>query len=156
MNSAATKQLTMPEVRRPHASEIHEHKNRPAIAIRLTQITNFDASAGVIFSTMTNKVTNHRASATPPVWVSPVRQPAIMLRGYLKISSQRVCSMVGGTAGNAILAGSIFSAQASARRASSTRPWRSSQCGDSGTKARMYRHRNAGSKPTATIPRQPI
>src|SRR5277367_4897617 len=110
MNSAAIRQLTTPEVRRPHASEIHEQKNRPAIAMRLTQITNFDASAGVIFSTMTNRVTNHKASATPPVWVSPVRQPAIILRGYLKISSQRVRSISGGTAGNAIREGSICNA----------------------------------------------
>ena len=90
-----------------------------------------------MFSTMTNSVTSHSASATPPVWVSPVRQPAMMLRGYLNSSIQRVFSTGGGTAGSGIVAGSICSAQASDLRASSTRPLRNSQCGDSGTKARM-------------------
>jgi hypothetical protein len=80
----------------------------------------------------------------------------MMLRGYLKISSQRVCSIAGSVAGNEICAGSICNAQASACRASSTRPRRNSQCGDSGTNALMYKHRKAGSNPTATIPRQPI
>ena len=137
MKNAAVRQLKMPEARRPQASEIHEQKNRPAIAEMLIQITSFEASGGVIFSTMTNSVTCHKASATPPVWVSPVRQPAMMLRGYLNSSSQRVRSTGGGTAGNVIVAGSIISAQASDWRASSSRPRRSSQCGDSGTKARM-------------------
>ena len=137
MNTPPATQLNRPEARRPHASEIHEQKNRPAIADRLIQMISLDASGALIFSTMTKRVTSHRASATPPVWVSPVRQPAMMLRGYLKISSQRVCSIAGSTAGNAIFAGSIFSAQANARRASSTRPWRSSQYGNSGTKARI-------------------
>src|SRR5689334_17429226 len=111
MKSAAVRQLKMPDARRPHASDIHEQKKRPAIADRLTQITNFDASGGVILSTITRSVTNHKASATPPVWVSPVRQPATMLRGYLKISSQRVFSTAGGTAGNAICPGSTCNAQ---------------------------------------------
>src|SRR5271169_4493902 len=113
MNSAAIKQAKMPEARRPHASESHEHRNRPAIADRLSQITSLEASGAVIFNTMTNSVTCHNANPTPPVWVSPVRQPATMLRGYLKISSQRVCSIAGGTAGNAICEGSICNAQAS-------------------------------------------
>ena len=156
MKNAAIRQEKMPEARRPHASDIHEAKKRPAIATTLIQITSLDASGGVILSTITSRVTSHKASATPPVWVSPVRQPATMLRGYLKISSQRVCSTTGGTAGNAICAGSICNAQASDLRASSTRPRRSSQCGNSGTKARMYRVSKAGSNPTATIPRQPI
>src|ERR1700678_726082 len=95
MKRAATKQLKMPEARRPHASEIHEQKNRPAIAEMLTQITSFDASGGVTLSTMTNSVTIHSERATPPVWVRPVRQPAMMLRGYLKISSHFVCSTGG-------------------------------------------------------------
>ena len=137
MNTPPATQLNTPAPRRPHASEIHEQKNRPAIADRLIQMISLEASGALIFSTMTSRVTSHSASATPPVWVSPVRQPAMMLRGYLKISSQRVFSITGGTAGNAIFAGSICNAQASALRASSTRPWRSSQCGDSGTNARM-------------------
>src|SRR5580700_7065807 len=107
MKSAATRQLTMPEARRPNASDIHEQQNRPAIADRLNQITSLEASGGVIFSTITNSVTIHSDSATPPVWVSPVRQPAMMLRGYLKSSSQRVCSTAGRTEGNSIVAGSI-------------------------------------------------
>src|SRR5579862_6260372 len=107
MNSAETRQLTMPEIRRPQASEIHEQKNRPAIAEMLTQITSFDASAGVILSTMTNSVTIHSDSATPPVCVSPVKHPAMMLRGYLKSSTQRVCWMGGATAGNWMSSGFI-------------------------------------------------
>src|SRR5271163_5148198 len=99
MNNAAIKQAKMPDARRPHASEIHEQKNRPAIADKLIQITNLDASGALMFSTMTNRATCQRASPTPPVWVNPVRQPATMLRGYLKISSQRVCSIAGSTAG---------------------------------------------------------
>src|ERR1700720_741360 len=96
MKSAAVRQLKMPEARRPQASEIHEQRKRPAIADRLSQITNLDASGAVILSTMTNSVTCQRASPTPPVWVSPVKQPATMLRGYLKISSQRTYSTAGG------------------------------------------------------------
>jgi len=60
-----------------------------------------------------------------------------MLRGYLNSSTQRVRSTGGGTAGNGIVAGSTINAQASERRASSSRPRRASQCGDSGTKARI-------------------
>src|SRR5580693_925382 len=156
MKNAAIRQLTIPEARRPIASEIHEQKNRPAIADRLNQITSLEASGGEIFSTITNKVTIHSDSATPPVCVSPVRQPATMLRGYLKSSSHRVCSTAGSTAGSVIVAGSTCNAQASDLRASSTRPLRSSQCGDSGTKARTYKHSNAGNNPTTVRPRQPI
>src|SRR5580700_11464590 len=119
MNNAAITQLTIPEVRRPQASEVHEQKNLPAIATMLTQITSFDASGGVSFNTITNKVTIHSASATPPVWVRPVRHPATMLRGYLNSSSQRVCSIGGNSVGSEIVAGSICSAQASDLRASS-------------------------------------
>ena len=61
----------------------------------------------------------------------------MMLRGYLNISSQRVCSTAGATAGNAICCGIDLNAQASDLRASSIRPRRSSQCGDFGTKARI-------------------
>src|SRR5579872_4821710 len=106
MNPAATRQEKMPEARRPIASEIHEQKNRPAIDDRLKKITSLEASGGVIFSTMTNRVTIHSDSATPPVWVRPVRQPATMLRGYLKSSSQRVCSTGGSTSGRVMSAGS--------------------------------------------------
>src|SRR5665213_803728 len=99
MVAAAIRQLRIPDIRRPIASEIHEQKNRPAIADMLTQITSLDASGGVIFSTITNRVTIHSDSATPPVCVSPVRQPATMLRGYLNSSSQRVCSTSGSSVG---------------------------------------------------------
>src|SRR5215469_11997818 len=136
MKAAATRQERTPDARLPIASEIHEQKNRPAIAEMLTQITSLDASGGLTLRTMTNKVTIQSESATPPVWVRPVRQPATMLRGYLNNSSQRVCSGGGSTSGSVILAGAMFSAHASDLRASSTRPRRSSQCGDSGTKAR--------------------
>src|SRR5579883_1782486 len=103
MHAAAVRQLKMPDARRPQASEIHEHKKRPRIAAMLTQITSFEASAGVIFSTITNSVTIHNASPTPPVCVRPVRQPAIMLRGYLNSSTQRVRSTRGVTAGRLIV-----------------------------------------------------
>src|SRR5690242_19314772 len=108
MKNAAVRQLKIPEARRPHASDIHEQKKRPAIADRLIQITSLEASGGVIWSTITNKVTCHRANATPPVWVRPVRQPAMMLRGYLKSSSQRVRSTGGATAGKVTSRGSII------------------------------------------------
>jgi len=137
MNSAAVMQLNTPAGRRPHASEIHEHRNRPAIAATAIQIPSLDASAGVICSTITSRVTCHSASPTPPVWLRPVRAPAKMLRGYLKSSVQRVCSTAGAMAGSSIAFGSVCSAQASDRRASSKRPMRINQYGDSGTHARM-------------------
>ena len=127
MSTAEIRQVNAPDARRPNASEIHEQKKRPAIAEMLTQMASFDASAGVTCSTITNSVTIQSASATPPVWVRPVRQPATRLRGYLNSSSQRVCSTTGATAGNVIVAGSTCSAQASERRASSNRPWRISR-----------------------------
>src|SRR5215469_6138131 len=95
MKKAAITEAKIPDARRPQASEIHEQKKRPMIADRLTHTTSFDASGGVMPSTMTNSVTCHSERPTPPVWVSPVRHPAPMLRGYLKISSQRVCSTGG-------------------------------------------------------------
>jgi len=81
MKVAAVRQLKMPEARRPQASEIHEQKKRPMIAEMLIQMTSFDASGGVMFRTIASSVTCHSASATPPVCVNPVRQPAMMLRG---------------------------------------------------------------------------
>src|SRR5215472_18013737 len=90
MHSAAVRQLNTPAGRRHHASDIQEHRNRPAIAARAIQIPNFDASAGVICSTITSRVTCHSANPTPPVWLRPVRAPAKILRGYLKSSVQRV------------------------------------------------------------------
>ena len=127
MHTAAVKQLNTPAGRRPHASEIHEHRKRPAIAIRAIQIPSLDASAGETLSTITSRVTVHKPKPTPPVWLRPVRAPAKMLRGYLKSSSQRVCSIVGATAGSSIAFGSICNAHASDRRASSKRPMRISQ-----------------------------
>src|SRR5271169_2058576 len=106
MNRAPVTQLKMPEARRPQASEIHEQKNRPAIAEMLIQITSFEASGALILRTITRSVTSPSASATPPVWVRPVRQPAMMLRGYLKISTHRVFSTGGGKVGIGIVAGS--------------------------------------------------
>ena len=139
MHSAAVRQLNTPAGRRPHASDIQEHRNRPAIAATAIQIPSLDASVGVICSTITSRVTCQSASPTPPVWLRPVRAPAKMLRGYLKSSVQRVCSTAAATAGSSIAFGSICNAQASDRRASSKRPMRISQCGDSGTQARVYR-----------------
>ena len=86
-----------------------------------------------MFSTITNSVAPHKPNEAPPVWVMPVKQPAATSRGYLKRSSQRVCSVAGTMAGSAISLGSIIKAQASDFRASSMRPIRISQRGDSGT-----------------------
>src|SRR5689334_1635148 len=99
MNTAAMMQLSTPDARRPIASEIHEQKKRPATAEMLTQIASCDASAGVTCSTITNNVTIHNVKPTPPVCVSPVRQPVMRLRGYLNSSSQRVCSGTGTVSG---------------------------------------------------------
>src|SRR6185503_11092913 len=96
MKNAAVRQLKMPEARRPQASEIQEQKKRPRIAEMLTQITSLEASGGVMLSTWASSVTCHSASATPPVCVKPVRQPAMMLRGYRNSSTQRVRSTGGG------------------------------------------------------------
>src|SRR5689334_11497235 len=139
MNNAAIRQVRTPEARRPIASEIQEQKKRPATAARLTQIASFDASGGDTCSTMTNSVTIQRVSPTPPVCVRPVRQPATRLRGYLNSSIHLVCLTTGGTAGREIDAGSTCNAHAIERRASSTRPMRINQCGDSGTHARIYK-----------------
>src|SRR5918912_1518836 len=79
MKNAAVRQLKMPEARRPQASEIHEQKKRPRIAETLTQMTSLEASGGVMFRTIASSVTCHNASATPPVCVSPVKQPARFL-----------------------------------------------------------------------------
>src|SRR5215472_16588726 len=100
MHSAAVKQLNTPPARRLHASEIHEHGNRPAIAATAIQIPSLDASAGATCSTITSKVTCHNPRPTPPVWLRPVKAPAKILRGNLKSSNQRVRSTVGATAGS--------------------------------------------------------
>src|SRR5215469_12308242 len=118
MKKAAITEAKIPDARRPQASEIHEQKKRPMIADRLTHTTSLEASGGVMPSTITNSVTCHSDSPTPPVWVNPVRQPAKILRGYLKISSHLVCSTGGSCSGREIFAGSIISAQASDLRAS--------------------------------------
>jgi hypothetical protein len=78
MKSAALTQLNTPDARRPQAPEIQEQKKRPRIATTLVHIASLEASGGVILSTITNRVTCHKAKATPPVWVSPVREPAMI------------------------------------------------------------------------------
>jgi hypothetical protein len=82
-------------------------------------------------------VTCQSARPTPPVWLSPVRQLAAMLRGYLNSSDHDVCRGAGSDAGRLISLGSSISAQASERRASSSRPLPMSQRGDSGTQTRI-------------------
>ena len=67
MVSAAVRQLNTPPVRRPHASDIHEQKKRPAIAEMLSQTTRPEATGAVIWRTITSKVTRHSPSPTPPV-----------------------------------------------------------------------------------------
>ncbi len=46
-----------------------------------TQIIRYEASAGVICSTMTNNAVIHISRPTPPVWLSAIRHTAITLRG---------------------------------------------------------------------------
>ena len=66
MHAAAVKQLNTLAGRRPHASEIHEHRNRPAIAATAIQIPSFEASVEVICNTITGRVTCHSARAPAP------------------------------------------------------------------------------------------
>ena len=91
-----------------------------------------------------------------PVPLRPARQPAATLRGYLNSSRQATFSTGGATAGSWISFGSTINAQARDWRASARRPTRISQCGDSGTQARISRLNPAGSSPIANRPRQPI
>ena len=79
-----------------------------------------------------------------------------MLRGYLNSSRHGVCCASGRVSGSSIVSGSTSNAHAIERRASSRRPLRISQRGDSGTQARITKVSNAGSKPTANSPRQPM
>jgi hypothetical protein len=65
----------------------------------------------------------------------------------LNNSRHRVCWSSGRAAGNSILFESICKAQAIDRRASSRRPRRMSQRGDSGTQARIINVISAGNKP---------
>src|SRR6516162_11332123 len=133
MHSAAVRQLNTPAGRRPHASEIHEHRNRPAIAATAIQIPSLDASVGVICSTITSRVTCQSASPTPPVWLRPVRAPAKMLRGYLKSSVQRVCSTAAATAGSSIMPRLAIDA-----------PPRSAPCASASAGIRDLRHPRIG------------
>ncbi len=105
---------------------------------------------------MTNKVVIHIRIPTPPVWLSATRQAAVMLRGYRNSSRQEVFSTSGRLVGSSISPGSIISAHASDLRASSCRPMRISQRGDSGTQYRIISTSSAGAKPTRNNPRQPI
>ena len=98
----------------------------------------------------------HRLSPTVPVWLMPVRQDTIRLRGYLNNSRHATGSAATATEGSWIVAGSTCNAQASDWRASTMRPLPISQCGDSGTHARISKVSAAGSKPTTNKPRQPI
>src|SRR5207245_339084 len=107
-------------------------KNRPTIPERPTNAIRNAACAGVVLRTITSSVAPHKPVEVPPVCVRPVKQPAATRRGYLNSSSQRVCSVAGNVAGNAISLGSIIKAQASDLRASSWRSMRISQRGDSG------------------------
>ena len=52
MNTAAVTQLNTPAGRRPHASEIHEQRKRPAIAASATQMPSLEACVGAILRTM--------------------------------------------------------------------------------------------------------
>src|ERR1019366_4919488 len=148
-------QLMTTARRRPSASDIQEQNSRPKMETAPTQMTKYDAWPGVVFSTSTNSVVNHKVSPTEPVWLMPVRQDTARLRGYLNSSRHTVFSTLATVAGNWIEAGSTCNAQARDRRASSMRPLPISQCGDSGTQARINSVRAAGSRPTTNRPRQP-
>ena len=126
-------QASVPAPRRPIGSIRAVMKNRPTIPETPVNTIRYAACAGLVFSTITSSVAPHKPNEAPPVWVMPVRQPAATSRGYLNRSSQRVFSWAGGVAGSAISCGSIIKAQASDLRASSMRPMRISQRGDSGT-----------------------
>ena len=142
--------------RRPTASDSQAQNRRPKIAMPPNQIIRYDASFGLIFSTKTRRVVSHNVSPTVPVWLMPVRQATIMLRLYLNSSTQRTGSAAAPMAGSWMVAGSTMSAHARDWRASWIRPLPISQCGDSGTHARISSVIAAGSKPTTNRPRQPI
>src|SRR5271155_30237 len=129
------RQARKPEARRPIRSGRKLHTTRPTNADTPTQIIRKEASAGEVLSRSSNKVGAHIASPTPLVCDRPVRQTSATLRGYLNSSRHGVCSSSGRTAGSAISLESICKAQPIDRRASSRRPRRISQRGDSGTQA---------------------
>ena len=131
MHSAAVKQLNTPPARRPHASEIHEHRNRPAI-----RYGDPDPRLGGLGR---RDLEHHHEQGHLPQRQPDTARLAEARQGAGEDAARIFCK-----------------AQASERRASSKRPMRISQCGDSGTQARMYRVRSAGSKPTANRPRHPI
>ncbi len=85
-----------------------------------------------------------------------VSQVSTRLRGCWNNSLNRTLGGSGMVSGSLIVFGSIISAQASDLRASSTRPMRNSQRGDSGTQARTSKVSSAGSRPMMKTPRQPI
>ena len=126
-------QHSVPAPRRPSGSISVVMKNRPAMPETPVNTIMNAALAGVVLSTITSSVAPHSPSDAPPVCVSPVRHPAATSLGYLNSSSQRVRSAGGSVVGSAISLGSIIKAQASDLRASSMRPIRISQRGDSGT-----------------------
>src|SRR5260370_15491777 len=110
LSTAAAKPIRIPAGGAPNDSDSEAHNNRPPIAARLIQIVRYEAWAGVTFSTSTNNVTIHSDRPTPPVWLSPVRQLAAMLRGYLNNSSHEVLCGSGREVGRAIAVGSSCSA----------------------------------------------
>ena len=80
-----------------------------------------------------------------------------MLRGYLNSSRQRYCFDLAGGGGQRDL--SRIDLQRPGERAArflAAVPCAISQCGDSGTQARINSVSAAGSSPTANRPRQPI
>src|SRR5262249_12950152 len=91
------------------------------------------AYSGEVPSTSTSRVGPQTPIENPPVWVRPVNIPAMTSFGYLNSSIHRVFSIDGRAVGSAISLGSTINAQARDLRASSSRPIRISQRGDSGT-----------------------
>src|SRR5579863_7582449 len=111
----------VPAQRRPSTSDIQEPRPRPGMPARAIQIDRYAAWAGVTFNTSTKSVAPHSATPTAPVELSPVMIETMMLRGYLNSSSHETCGCSGSAVGSWISLGSILSAQASERRASSKR-----------------------------------
>ncbi len=107
-------------------------------------------------SVCASSVGAHITRPMPVVWMPRlVSVDRAMLRGYRNSSRQGVRFGAGMLAGSSICEGSTCNAHAIDWRASSGRPIRISQRGDSGTQARISKVMNAGSRPTRNSPRHP-
>src|SRR5436305_8002908 len=145
--SPAPKPSRPPAFRRPISSEKYENDSRPIKPDTESRISIFEASCGDTFNISTNSEGAHKARPYTPVCAPALpSHETIRLRGYLKRSSQLLTTTGPASAalGNGNVDGSICSAQASDLRASSYRPCRHSQRGDSGTQSLTNRTSSAG------------